>query len=86
MMLYQLARNIHIQNAVFQDLKETDMKPGRIPPLLRACLKETLRLHPTATANARILNADAVLSSYRVPKGVSKYSGSQDSVESFFSI
>ena len=84
MMLYQLARNIHIRNAVFQDLKETDMKPGRIPPLLCACLKETLRLHPTA--NSRILNADAVLSSYRVPKRVSMDSGSQDSVESFCSM
>nr|QST15061.1 CYP363A1 protein [Diaphanosoma celebensis] len=69
MMLYQLARNVHIQNAIFQDLKETELKPGRVPPLLRACLKETLRLHPTATANSRVLNDDAVLSSYRVPKG-----------------
>ncbi len=71
MMLYELARNSSIQTAIYEDLMKNKMKPGQISPLLRACLKETLRLHPTAGGSSRIIDSDAVLSGYHVPKGVS---------------
>ena len=71
MMLYELARNWPIQTTIYEDLLENKMKPGHISPLLRACLKETLRLHPTAGGSSRIIDSDAVLSGYHVPKGVS---------------
>ncbi|XP_046633707.1 probable cytochrome P450 49a1 isoform X2 [Daphnia pulicaria] len=69
MMLYELARNSSIQTAIYEDLMKNKMKPGHISPLLRACLKETLRLHPTAGGSSRIIDSDAVLSGYHVPKG-----------------
>ncbi|XP_046461154.1 probable cytochrome P450 49a1 [Daphnia pulex] len=69
MMLYELARNSSIQTAIYEDLMKNKMKPGQISPLLRACLKETLRLHPTAGGSSRIIDSDAVLSGYHVPKG-----------------
>jgi cytochrome P450 len=71
MMLYELARNVSIQNAIYEDIKKNKMKPGHISPLLRASLKETLRLHPTAGGTSRFTDSDAVLSGFHVPKGVS---------------
>lgn len=70
MMLYEFARNPQIQAAVYDDLIVNKLRPGYAPPLLRACLKETLRLHPTAGGTSRIISSDAILSGYRVPKGV----------------
>ncbi|KAK4037016.1 hypothetical protein OUZ56_029060 [Daphnia magna] len=69
MMLYEFARNPQIQAAVYDDLIVNKLRPGYAPPLLRACLKETLRLHPTAGGTSRIISSDAILSGYRVPKG-----------------
>lgn len=71
MMLYHLSRNASIQQSIFMCLKDNPLKPGHIPVLLRACLKETFRLHPTASANSRLLSSDAVMSNYFIPKGVS---------------
>lgn len=71
MMLYELARNPSIQTAIYEDLIKHKMQPGHNLPLLRACLKETLRLHPTAGGTSRILDSDAILSGYYVPKEVS---------------
>ncbi len=70
MMLYDLAKNVHVQDSIFVDLTASEMQPGKFPPLLRACLKETLRLHPTASGNSRIIHSDAVFSGYSVPSGV----------------
>lgn len=69
MMLYDLAKNAHVQDSIFVDLTASETQPGKFPPLLRACLKETLRLHPTAAANSRIIHSDAVFSGYNVPSG-----------------
>lgn len=71
-MLHDLARHPITQDALHQDLVENKMTPGRYSPLLRACLKETLRMHPTASANSRILNTAAIFSGYHVPEGVKK--------------
>jgi len=73
MMLHDLARHPITQDALHQDLVENKMTPGRYSPLLRACLKETLRMHPTASANSRILNTAAIFSGYHVPEGVKKF-------------
>lgn len=74
MMLHDLARNPHVQEAIYVDLKANEMKPGRSPPLLRACLKETLRLHPPGSANSRILDSEAIVSGYVIPAGVRELS------------
>lgn len=71
-MLYELSRNQQIQNEIYENLKEQNMLPGHYPQLLRACLKETLRLHPTAGGTSRILDSDTMLSGFFVPKGVKK--------------
>ena len=73
MMLYELARNPAIQTTIYEELKKDEIRPGHFPPLLRACLKETLRLHPTAGGTSRIIDSDAILSGYNVPKEVSYY-------------
>ena len=71
MMLHDIAKHPIVQSALYQDLKENEPKPGRYSPLLRACLKETLRIHPTASANSRILDSAAIFSGFHVPEGVS---------------
>lgn len=70
MMLYDLARHPYVQDALHVDLTDGGIRAGKVPPLLRACLKETLRLHPTAAGNSRIIASDAVLSGYHIPAGV----------------
>jgi len=69
MMLHDIAKHPIVQSALYQDLKENEPKPGRYSPLLRACLKETLRIHPTASANSRILDSAAIFSGFHVPEG-----------------
>lgn len=38
-------------------------------PYLRACIKESLRLHPVLPANFRSAGHDVVLSNHNIPKG-----------------
>ncbi|KAH8343891.1 hypothetical protein KR084_001395 [Drosophila pseudotakahashii] len=38
-------------------------------PYLRACIKESQRVHPLIVGNARVLSRDAILSGYQVPAG-----------------
>lgn len=63
MTLHYLAYNPKIQQ------KARNMDNNRT--YLKACLKETLRLSPTAGANSRFLPKDVVIGGYVVPKGVS---------------
>uniref|UniRef100_A0A1I8MK12 Cytochrome P450 n=1 Tax=Musca domestica TaxID=7370 RepID=A0A1I8MK12_MUSDO len=47
---------------------EFDEQTFKNMPYLRACLKESLRIHPLALGNARVSATDMILSGYRVPK------------------
>lgn len=76
MILRELALNQDIQKELFEILVNSTMTPGHIPPLLRAVMKETLRLHPTAAATSRFLDSAAVLSGFEVPENVSDISES----------
>lgn len=62
-----------MRNENFQLLpqKDSELRENHLNsmPYLRACLKESLRLHPLAVGNARAQANDVVLSGYRVPKG-----------------
>ncbi|XP_068083408.1 probable cytochrome P450 49a1 [Anabrus simplex] len=76
-LLHYLARNLDKQEKLYQELKTVlpskdqtitaqnleDMK------YLKACIKESMRLSPTAAGNARKIANDVVLSNYRIPKG-----------------
>ncbi|XP_053415048.1 cytochrome P450 11B2, mitochondrial-like isoform X1 [Nycticebus coucang] len=76
MTLFELARNPQVQQALRQEsLKAapsiTD-NPQRAMvelPLLRAALKETLRLYPVGATLERILPSDMVLQNYHIPAG-----------------
>ncbi|KAJ8978275.1 hypothetical protein NQ317_009615 [Molorchus minor] len=60
--LHYLAKNTVVQNQARNDASTSDMK------YLRACIKETLRLSPTAGANSRLLAEDTFFGDYLVPK------------------
>lgn len=63
--LHYLAKNKRVQNIARDDArKEGEHK------YLRACIKETLRISPTAGASGRYLAQDANMSGYVIPAGV----------------
>lgn len=64
MTLHYLARH----SAVQEQLRREALTSER--SFVRACIKETLRLSPTAGANSRFTASDAVFSGYEVPAGV----------------
>nr|P97720.1 RecName: Full=Cytochrome P450 11B1, mitochondrial; AltName: Full=CYPXIB1; AltName: Full=Cytochrome P450C11; AltName: Full=Steroid 11-beta-hydroxylase, CYP11B1; Flags: Precursor [Mesocricetus auratus]AAB47144.1 cytochrome P450C11 [Cricetinae] len=76
MTLFELARNPDVQQAVRQESLAAEASVAANPqramsdlPLLRAVLKETLRLYPVAVFLERILSSDLVLQNYHVPAG-----------------
>ncbi|CAH3041019.1 unnamed protein product [Pocillopora meandrina] len=72
--LYLLARNPSVQKQLHEEVSAV-LQPGELAtpttlqkmPFLRGCVKETLRLYPVATENARMLQEDIVIQGYRIP-------------------
>lgn len=71
MTFHYLATNPEIQEQAHQNVLGQGSAEGL--SFLRACIKETLRLSPTAGANSRFLASDANIGGYVVPAGVSSY-------------
>ncbi|XP_058964267.2 1,25-dihydroxyvitamin D(3) 24-hydroxylase, mitochondrial-like [Pocillopora verrucosa] len=74
--LYDLARNPRVQEKVYEEVTSLigthgDFTPESFTKLeyIKACVKESMRLHPVALGWARVLTQDLVLSSYMVPAG-----------------
>lgn len=76
MTLFELARNPDVQQALRQESLAAEASIVANPqkamsdlPLLRAALKETLRLYPVGSFVERIVHSDLVLQNYHVPAG-----------------
>ncbi|XP_069847819.1 cytochrome P450 11B1, mitochondrial-like [Dipodomys merriami] len=76
MTLFELARNPAVQRALRQEslaaaasITEDPRKAISELPLLRAAIKETLRLYPIGVTLERVLHSDVVLQNYHVPAG-----------------
>ena len=74
--LYELGSKPELQEEIYQEIISAnpnndliDEKTFTRIPILKATLKETLRLYPLAPTVTRILNQDIVLDGYLVPKG-----------------
>ncbi|KAM9304821.1 cytochrome P450 27C1 [Gastrophryne carolinensis] len=73
---YLLAKNPQVQQTVYNEIvrnlgKDTVPIAQDVPkvPLVRAVLKETLRLFPVLPGNGRVTQDDLVLGGYFIPKG-----------------
>uniref|UniRef100_A0A2K5ULU3 Cytochrome P450 family 11 subfamily B member 2 n=1 Tax=Macaca fascicularis TaxID=9541 RepID=A0A2K5ULU3_MACFA len=80
MTLFELARNPNVQQALRQEslaaaasISEHPQKATTELPLLRAALKETLRLYPVGLFLERVVSSDLVLQNYHIPAGVLKH-------------
>uniref|UniRef100_UPI00398EDB63 cholesterol side-chain cleavage enzyme, mitochondrial-like n=1 Tax=Pristiophorus japonicus TaxID=55135 RepID=UPI00398EDB63 len=74
--MYELAKYPSVQDNLRREIIEAKQRTGGDPlqmlksvPLLRAALKETLRLHPVAVTLQRYTNEDIVLRNYHIPVG-----------------
>ncbi|XP_047579129.1 cytochrome P450 27C1 isoform X3 [Lutra lutra] len=74
--VYLLARHPEVQQTVYQEilknLGDRDVPTAAdVPnvPLVRALLKETLRLFPVLPGNGRVTQEDLVIGGYLIPKG-----------------
>lgn len=76
--MYHLATNPQCQNTLREEARNLLTSPEDVvttdvlqrATYTKAALKESLRLNPISIGVGRILQADTVLSGYRVPKGV----------------
>ncbi|MGH0139907.1 UNVERIFIED_CONTAM: hypothetical protein FKN15_004103 [Acipenser sinensis] len=77
--IYHLARNEGLQKAVYKEVMSVSPE-GQIPmaqdldkmPLVKAVVREVLRLYPVVPENARILETDIVLGDYHIPSQLVK--------------
>ncbi|XP_074209304.1 cytochrome P450 11B1, mitochondrial isoform X2 [Camelus bactrianus] len=76
MTLFELARNPDVQQAVRQESLVAEARISENPqrattelPLLRAALRETLRLYPVGITVERRVSSDLVLQNYHIPAG-----------------
>ncbi|XP_066235758.1 cytochrome P450 11B2, mitochondrial [Saccopteryx leptura] len=76
MTLFELARNPEVQQALRQESLQAEAKISENPqrantelPLLRAALRETLRLYPVGITVERQVSSDLVLQNYHIPAG-----------------
>uniref|UniRef100_A0A667HTA9 steroid 11beta-monooxygenase n=1 Tax=Lynx canadensis TaxID=61383 RepID=A0A667HTA9_LYNCA len=76
MTLFELARNPEVQQALRQESLGAEARISQDPqsatselPLLRAALKETLRLYPVGMSVDRKVASDVVLQNYHIPAG-----------------
>ncbi|XP_026234455.1 cytochrome P450 27C1 [Anabas testudineus] len=73
---YLLARHPDVQQQIFTEVTRT-LGPRRVAtaddvqhlPLIRALVKETLRLFPVLPGNGRVTQDDLILGGYFIPKG-----------------
>ncbi|XP_044922456.1 cytochrome P450 27C1 isoform X2 [Mustela putorius furo] len=74
--VYLLARHPEVQQMVYQEILK-NLGDRHVPtaadvpkvPLVRALLKETLRLFPVLPGNGRVTQEDLVIGGYLIPKG-----------------
>ncbi|XP_003931663.4 cytochrome P450 27C1 [Saimiri boliviensis] len=74
--VYLLARHPEVQQTVYQEIIR-NLGERHVPtaadvrkvPLVRALLKETLRLFPVLPGNGRVTQEDLVIGGYLIPKG-----------------
>ena len=76
-MLYELAKQPSLQDQLCDEIKSVlrdKVNPSwedlQNIPLIRYCLKETLRMYPPVEMNVREIGEDAILNGYHVPAGV----------------
>lgn len=75
-MLYELCINPNIQERLHKEIdtvigtdKEVTAQHIEKMKYLKCVFKESMRLHSTVPANARILSQDLILDQYKIPKG-----------------
>ncbi len=79
-MLHELAKQPALQDQLCAEIRTVlgdKVNPSwedlQNIPLVRYCLKETLRLYPAVEMNTREITTDVVLNGYQVPAGVSAF-------------
>jgi Cytochrome P450 len=68
MTLHYLSLDRGLQDRIVSELTSPPPDNTR---LIKACIRETLRMSATAGGNARCMQNDVIISGYFVPKGVS---------------